>query len=350
MVSKPWHYDDCRYGDIFWRYAEKTEVYEEIKAVLNGYTDEQKARDKASAYKLLHTAIEETYKEDTFRKCIKKLMCSRDRREILEKIEQYEKEGKFDIDVEDDPPSRTIMPGEVDYTQKKLKTRLASKFAFARARNYLNKIIDDKSLIVKEIRGIENIRNLQSGAIITCNHFNAMDSFAIQLVYENSNQKKHGRKFFRIIREGNYTSFPGFFGFLMRNCNTLPLSSNPRTMREFSAATDELLKNGNLVLIYPEQSMWWNYRKPKPLKEGGFYFAAKNNVPVLPCFITMQDTDRLGDDGYPVQEYTIHVCAPIYPSEGKSIRQNTKDMMDANYNEWKRIYEETYGIPLKYTT
>ena len=350
MVSKPWHYDDCRYGDIFWRYAEKTEVYEEIKAVLNGYTDEQKARDKASAYKLLHTAIEETYKEDTFRKCIKKLMCSRDRREILEKIEQYEKEGKFDIDVEDDPPSRTIMPGEVDYTQKKLKTRLASKFAFARARNYLNKIIDDKSLIVKEIRGIENIQNLTCGAIITCNHFNAMDSFAIQLVYENSNQKKQGRKFFRIIREGNYTSFPGFFGFLMRNCNTLPLSSNPRTMREFSAATDELLKNGNLVLIYPEQSMWWNYRKPKPLKEGGFYFAAKNNVPVLPCFITMQDTDRLGDDGYPVQEYTIHVSKPIYPDANKSIRQNTKDMMDANYNEWKRIYEETYGIPLKYTT
>ena len=350
MVSKPWHYDDCRYGDIFWRYAEKTEVYEEIKAVLNGYTDEQKARDKASAYKLLHTAIEETYKEDTFRKCIKKLMCSRDRREILEKIEQYEKEGKFDIDVEDDPPSRTIMPGEVDYTQKKLKTRLASKFAFARARNYLNKIIDDKSLIVKEIRGIENIQNLTCGAIITCNHFNAMDSFAIQLVYENSNQKKQGRKFFRIIREGNYTSFPGFFGFLMRNCNTLPLSSNPRTMREFSAATDELLREGNFVLIYPEQSMWWNYRKPKPLKEGGFYFAAKNNVPVLPCFITMQDTDRLGDDGYPVQEYTIHVSKPIYPDANKSIRQNTKDMMDANYNEWKRIYEETYGIPLKYTT
>ena len=350
MVSKPWHYHDCRHGDIFWRYAEKTEVYDDIMAVLNSYTDEQKANDKVSADRLLRTAVAETYKEDTFKNRIKALRCNHDRRAILEKIAQLEKEGRFDEDVEDDPPSRTIMPGEVDYTQKKLKTRLASRFAFARARGFLNKIIKNKSLIVKEIRGIENIQNLESGAIITCNHFNAFDSFAIQLVYEESKQKKNGRKFFRIIREGNYTSFPGFFGFLMRNCNTLPLSSNIRTMREFMSATDELLTAGNFVLIYPEQSMWWNYRKPKPLKEGGFYFAAKNNVPVLPCFITIQDTDVMGEDGYPVQEYTIHVSEPIYPDAEKSVRANTQTMLDANYNEWKRIYEETYGIPLEYTT
>ena len=349
MVSKPWHYHDCRHGDIFWRYAEKTEVYDDIMAVLNSYTDEKKANDKASADRLLRTAVAETYKEDTFKNRMKALSCSTDRRIILEKIAQFEKEGRFDEDVENDPPSRTIMPGEVDYTQKKLKTRLASKFAFARARKYLNKILKNRSLIVKEIRGIENIQNLDSGAIITCNHFNAFDSFAIQLVYENSKQKKKGRKFFRVIREGNYTSFPGFFGFLMRNCNTLPLSSNIRTMREFMSATDELLRDGNFVLIYPEQSMWWNYRKPKPLKDGGFYFAAKNNVPVLPCFITMQDTDLIGADGYPIQEYTIHVSKPIYPDPEKPIRANTQAMLEENYNEWKRIYEEVYGIPLEYT-
>ena len=350
MVSKPWHYHDCRHGDIFWRYAEKTEVYDDIMAVLDSYTDEKKANDNASADRLLRTAVAETYKEDTFKNRMKALSCSTDRRIILEKIAQFEKEGRFDEDVENDPPSRTIMPGEVDYTQKKLKTRLASNFAFARARKYLNKILKNRSLIVKEIRGIENIQNLNSGAIITCNHFNAFDSFAIQLVYENSKQKKRGRKFFRVIREGNYTSFPGFFGFLMRNCNTLPLSSNIRTMREFMSATDELLRDGNFVLIYPEQSMWWNYRKPKPLKDGGFYFAAKNNVPVLPCFITMQDTDLIGADGYPIQEYTIHVSKPIYPDPAKPIRANTQAMLEANYNEWKRIYEEIYGIPLEYTT
>jgi lipopolysaccharide biosynthesis glycosyltransferase len=33
MTNKPWHYQDCRHGDIFWKYAEKTSVYEEIKKV-----------------------------------------------------------------------------------------------------------------------------------------------------------------------------------------------------------------------------------------------------------------------------------------------------------------------------
>ncbi len=348
MVSKPWHYSDCRCGDHFWKYAEKTSVYEEMKKIQSEYTDKEKARDLDSCDKLLELAISESQREDTFLARKKRLNCSSDRQKILDKIEKYELEGRFDEDVEDDPPGRQIAPGEVDYTQRKLRTRLASKIAFAQARKYLNSIIDDGSLVVKSIEGIENFKSLDSGAIITCNHFNAFDSFAIQMAYEASEHKD--RKFFRIIREGNYTSFPGFFGYLMRNCNTLPLSSNMRTMREFLNATGQLLSDGHFILIYPEQSMWWNYRKPKPLKEGGFQIAAKNGVPVLPCFITMQDTGKIGADGFPVQEYTIHISKPIYPDKCKSIRQNTADMMEKNYELWKEIYEKTYGIPLSYTT
>lgn len=147
-------------------------------------------------------------------------------------------------------------------------------------------------MIIKEIQGLENFKNLDSGAIITCNHFNAFDSFAIQVAYEAAQQKN--RRFYRVIREGNYTSFPGFYGFLMKHCNTLPLSSNHKTMHNFMKATDKLLRDGHFVLVYPEQSMWWNYRKPKPLKKGAYLFAVKSNVPVLPCFITMEDSDILG--------------------------------------------------------
>lgn len=348
MVSKPWHYTDCRCGDHFWKYAAKTSVYEEMKQIQASYTDAEKERDRISCDKLLELAISESKREDTFLNRKKKMNCSPQRQEILERIHQYELEGRFDEDVENDPPGRQIMPGEVDYTQKKLRTRLASKMAFAQARKYLNSIIEDGSLVVKSIEGIENFKNLDSGAIITCNHFNAYDSFAIQMAYEASEQKD--RKFFRIIREGNYTSFPGFYGYLMRNCNTLPLSSNRKTMCEFVNATDELLHDGHFILIYPEQSMWWNYRKPKPLKEGGFHIAAKNGVPVLPCFITMCDTDRIDADGFPVQEYTIHIAPPIYPDKNKSIRQNTAEMLNKNYQIWKEIYESTYEIPLVYAT
>ena len=348
MVAKPWHFADCRLGDIFWRYAEQTEVYGEIKAILESYTDEQREKDIESTKRLAELAVEETNRPDTY---VARVAAMRDkgRVEIVEKIARYEREGRFDEDVEDDPPGRAIEPGEVDYLRKKIKSKLRCKIAYSMARKFLKGILKNQQMIVRDIVGLENYAELDTGAIITCNHFNAFDSFAMQIAYESAGQKRK-RKLYRVIREGNYTAFPGFFGYLMRNYNTLPLASNPKAMREFIKATDTLLKEGNFVLIYPEQSMWWNYRKPKPLKSGGFYFAAKNKVPVLPCFITMRDSSVIGADGFPVQEYTIHVAKPIYPDPTLSVSENSQMMMDKNYEIWKEIYEKEYGIELKYET
>ena len=348
MTSKPWHYADCRHGDIFWHYAAQTTVYEELKQILNSYTDTQRERDRISCDNLLQLAITETNREDNYLNRLNTQNRAKDRVEIMEKIARFEREGRFDQDVEADPPGKVLMPGDIDYLKKSVSQKLKTKVAFAMARKFVYSLLDDKKMIIKEIKGIEHFQNLTSGAIITCNHFNAFDSFAIQLAYDASNQKN--RTFYRVIREGNYTSFPGFYGFLMRHCNTLPLSSNPNTMKKFMASTGKLLQDGHFVLVYPEQSMWWNYRKPKPLKRGAYTLAAKNKVPVLPCFITMKDSDILGEDGFYVQEYTIHISPPIYPDPAKSSIQNASSMLNQNADVWQQIYEQEYQIPLQYTT
>ena len=120
--------------------------------------------------------------------------------------------------------------------------------------------------------------------------FNAFDSFAIQLAFEQAKLKK--KRMYRVIREGNYTGFPGFYGVLMRHCNTLPLSSN---------------------------------------------------------FKTMEDSDVLDDDGFYVQEYTVHFCEPIYPDPNKKRAQNSCEMRDKNYEAWKAVYEQNYGEKLTYS-
>jgi len=346
MVSKPWRFVDCRYSSYFWKYAKMTTVYNLILKDLASYTDEQRANDIASCDRLKELAISETNKADNFIKVRNRK--AKDRLEVIEKIKKLESEGKFDVDVEQDPPTIPLLPDKVDYTQKKFMSRLKSRVAFGVARKFLNKIIDEKKLIIKEVIGIENLQNLDTGAIITCNHFNAFDSFAMHVVYDLSKHKK--RKFFRVIREGNYTNFPGFYGFLMRNCNTLPLSSNKETMKLFMRSVDKILKDGHFILVYPEQSMWWNYKKPKPLKKGAYSFAAKAGVPVVPCFITMEDSDILGEDGFYIQEYTIHVGKPIYPNDEFSKSENVEFLLNENYNVWKNIYEDFYKIPLKYDT
>ena len=271
-----------------------------------------------------------------------------EREAVLAKIEALEAKGVFDLDVEEDPPGETILPGTVDYKQKKLSTRIKAKLAFASARKFLNKITADGTLRIKDVIGIEHLDNLTTGAVITCNHFNALDSFAMQVAYERSSCHKK-RKLFRVIREGNYTSFPGFYGKLMRACNTLPLSSNMATMKEFLDGVDYQLKKGHLVLVYPEQSMWWNYRKPKPLKRGAFTFAAKAKVPVVPIFICQEDSKDIGPDGFPIQEMTIFILDPILPNEKKHPVIASQAMADANYAAWKKVYEDFYKMPLTYS-
>ena len=199
-----------------------------------------------------------------------------------------------------------------------------------------------KEVILKPSEGLENLRAVR-GAVVTCNHFNPMDSFLMQRVFDKS---RHGKRLYRIIQEGNYTSFPGFYGFLMRNCNTLPLSSNMQTMKKFYRGVQEVLAKGNCVLIYPEQSMWWNYRKPKPLKPGAFDIAVKNQVPVVPCFITMADNEKIGNDGFPIQEFTPHVGEPIYPDPTLP-RREAREKLRAQVEAFNRsTYERVYGEPL----
>lgn len=272
---------------------------------------------------------------------------SKDRLEVLEKIDKLEREGKFDIDVENDPPTIELTPDNVDYLRRSGTSKIKRKVANKIGKKFLKKIIKKNKLIIKEIRGIENLKSVKTGAMITCNHFNPFDSFTIEKVFRSTKQHR-SKKLYKVIREGNYTNFPGFYGFLFRNADTLPLSSNKRTMVNFMKAVDVILKKGDFILIYPEQSMWWNYRKPKPLKDGAFKLATRSNVPVIPIFITMEDSDIIGEDGFPIQEYTVNIEKPIYPDPEKSEKENTVMMKDKNYEVWKKIYEDFYQVPLEY--
>lgn len=266
---------------------------------------------------------------------------------IIEKIKRFEREERWAQDVEDDPPTIPLKPEMVDYLNEKISSRFWMKFANILARNFINSLLRKKIMILKEVKGLENyVEMKRKGAIITCNHFNAMDNFA---VYKAIEKHVYHRELVKVCREGNYTNFPGFYGFLFKHCNTLPLSSVASTMKNFMHAVKTYLSQGRQILIYPEQAMWWNYRKPRPLTSGAFKIAAENNVPVIPFFITMQDSDIVDSDGFFVQKYTVNILKPIFPKEELSVRQNAEFMKNENYSVWKKVYEEFYGIPLVYS-
>ena len=355
LSFKPWHFDNILYEEIFWEYAKKTEFYDQLKKEKQRYTEQDRFNDMQIQKNLEALAQKECdcVGDDRILKQIDNdlnlIEKSQDRLKILEKIEQLEREGRFDVDAEDDPPTIELTPENVDYLKTKRKNKIKRIVANKMGERFLEEIIRTNRLIIKDIKGLEYLENAKTGAIITCNHFNPFDFFAIEKAFRLSGQIKK-RKLYKVIREGNYTNFPGFYGFLFRNGDTLPLSSNKRTMIEFMKSVKTILGRGDFILIYPEQSLWWNYRKPKPLKSGAFKMAARSNVPIIPVFITMEDSKIIGEDGFPIQEYTLNISEPIYPDGNLSENENKEIMKNKNYEIWKKTYEDFYKKPLVYTT
>ena len=146
---------------------------------------------------------------------------------ILQKIEELEREGKFDVDAEEDPATIVLTPENIDYLRKKMSSKLKRVFANEVGEKFLDNLLRNNKLIIKQINGIGNLSKVDTGAIVTCNHFNPFDCFTIEKVFRLSG-KIEEKRLYKVIREGNYTNFPGLYGFFFRNCDTLPLSSNKR--------------------------------------------------------------------------------------------------------------------------
>ena len=265
--------------------------------------------------------------------------------ELLRRIADLEEKELWHLDVEDDPETYPLMPDKVDYLNKKLSSKIKNKIANIAGTRFFDNMIKNRQLIIKEVRGIENFTAVKGGKIVTCNHFSVCDNYAVWVALRDY---MGGKMLYKVIREGNYTNPPKPFGLFMRHCNTLPLSSQMATMKKFMSAVHVLLERGETILIYPEQSMWWNYRKPKPMQDGAFTLAARNNAPVVPIFITMNDSDVPDGEGFFVQEYTINILPAIYPDNTLSRPDAVKKMKNENYAAWVKTYEEFYQKPLVY--
>ena len=265
--------------------------------------------------------------------------------ELLRRISALERAEKWHLDVEDDPETYPLMPDKIDYLNEKLTNKIKNKIANRAATRFYDKMIAERQLIIKEVRGIENFAAVKGGRFVTCNHFSICDNYAVWVALRDY---MDGKMLYKVIREGNYTNPPKPFGLFMRHCNTLPLSSQISTMKKFMKAIRVLMSRGETVLIYPEQSMWWNYRKPKPLQDGAFALAVKNKAPVVPVFITMGDSEVFDGDGFFVQEYTVHILPAIYPDTTLPAAEAREKMKKENYEAWVRVYEDFYKKPLVY--
>lgn len=84
LTLKPWHYDNIRYQEEFWKYAEQTDFNEDIKLQLKYYSDEKKQKDDIAFEKLKEIAISDTNNPDNF-----KHICEREALGLSEKKKYF---------------------------------------------------------------------------------------------------------------------------------------------------------------------------------------------------------------------------------------------------------------------
>lgn len=263
----------------------------------------------------------------------------------IENIRRAALEGRFNDKTEPFDPQ--ISPqalkadilgyvSRLDSPVQKLKTAVAR----AVVRSWVRKWSEP----VNEITGIRNLLTVQGPAFLTSNHFNPFDNGVHRTL-----SRLTWRDRLVAISQGTNFVMPGLNGFVLRNIDVIPLIQDPSYMNgAFRTLMQRNLDRNRFILIYPEQEMWFNYRKPRPGKRGAFLFAAEYGVPVVPTFVEMVDLPEVVAPGFHDVKLILHVLPPIFPDPERSARENSFIMCQADYDAKVRCYEQCYGRPLTY--
>lgn len=188
------------------------------------------------------------------------------------------------------------------------------------------------------IDGIENLPDSPT-AFITGNHYNQFDVLLIGKLA----LKKRQRLF--IVVEASNLAMPHLIGWAVRNFDSLPIDHDFHYLsRIFPKKLAQVLSKPGWILIYPEEELWFNYRKPRPLKKGAYYYAAKFNQPIISTFTEIQATSKrelFQRDLYKTKKI-LHILPTIYPNPDLKIRENMQRMAEIDYRQKKAAYEKYY--------
>jgi len=273
------------------------------------------------------------------------MIIGNDRAAVIENIKRCTENGDLNAKVEtDDPVLDSEECERIVNRYLKNRKKLSFKARSFVARKIANSVTESINKDT-EIVGQELAEEINGGAIITSNHFSPLENTVIRKYVRNKGEKKLNV----VSNVGNY-AMSGIIGFLINYADTVPLSGNPHYMcRGFMKILSEKLSREEYVLIYPEQEMWFNYRKIRPLKRGAYFYAAKLGVPIVSCFVEMRDLDEKDTDEFYKVKYVLHILGVIYPDKTLTARENSFIMRDKDYAMKKAAYEKAYGKQLDYT-
>lgn len=254
-----------------------------------------------------------------------------------EREKQYERLGEFDRDLR---PYRTDNARAIDETYKysyNFLEHVLRFFIIAIVHIVLPPILFFS--VGYRVRGRKNLKGVKSGIIVT-NHVHYFDCLMVEGF----------APYRKVFHTGaGFNAKRGIRGELLKLLGYMPLNGTFTAQKNFNKRLGEIFKKGGYVQFYPEHALWLRYKKPRPYMDGAFKYAAKFSVPVIPTFITFENS--------PLREFfglkeraVINVMEPIYPDENLTLRENAENLSFRAQLAATQCYTRVYGKKPSYET
>lgn len=185
-----------------------------------------------------------------------------------------------------------------------------------------------------KIRGRKNLRKRgKSGAIIISNHVALLDELMIkQAVFSHI-----------YYVAGSHNNKKSFAGYTLKILGLMPLSNLFSNQKNLNKAIETHLADKKYVYVAPEQAMWRGYKKLRPFKNGAFYYAVKNDVPVIPMVALIKDPngwDKLVGRKFRV---TLEILPPQFINKSLPQKEAIEELNNRCHTVLVKRMNEFYG-------
>ena len=179
-----------------------------------------------------------------------------------------------------------------------------------------------------KIEGQENIEDLEDGAISVSNHVLFLDCAMIGLAFKD-------KKIYYTTQEESF-KIP-FVRKLIKLLRAIPIPKGIENKKYFIKAISNLLKEKNIVHVYPEASLWPYCKKIRNFKNGAFDMAVRNQVPVVPCVFTFREPIGVRKLFKRKKDVTLKILKPVYSDSDKYIRQQIEELKEKTFKGMKDV-------------
>ncbi len=181
------------------------------------------------------------------------------------------------------------------------------------------------------IKGKKNLKSIKGGAIIISNHVHNFDApintcaAYPRLPVFTSQQENFEHK---------------VYGILIKIFGSIPTPIGLNQTKIFINQITKKVKNGRLVLIYPEGNLLYKNKDLQKFKKGAFYIAQNAMAPIVPARISFLEKKK--KNGKIKKRVILNIGKPIYPNYCMTRKESIDNLMETSLAALESLKVEEY--------